>query len=84
MSGKKSKTKVLVCKKSSCRKNGGKAVLKRAKKLVRDLKLKDQVSVKSTGCMGKCGKGPVIVIGKTQYRKVKAKRLSRLISKHIG
>jgi NADH:ubiquinone oxidoreductase subunit E len=78
-----SKTKVLVCQKSSCCKRGGKAVLKELKQVVSDRQLEDQVILKETGCMGHCNKGPVIVINKTHYRQVSAETVSRLLEHHM-
>lgn len=77
------KMKVLVCQKSSCCKRGGKAVMQQLQQLVCDRHLSDQVTIKGTGCMGKCSKGPVIVIDKTHYRQVQPRLLPSLIAQHI-
>ncbi len=79
-----STTRVLVCQKSSCCKRGGKAVMKQLQKVVGDRHLDGQVSIKGTGCMGKCSKGPVMVIDKTHYRQVDAGKVSRLIDNHVN
>lgn len=76
-------TKVLVCQKSSCCKRGGKAVMKQLQKVVSDRQLDDQVAIKGTGCMGKCSKGPVMVIDKTHYRQVSAKKVASMIEHHV-
>lgn len=76
-------TRVLVCQKSSCCKRGGKAVMKQLQKVVGDRHLDGQVSIRGTGCMGKCKQGPVMVIDKTHYRQVDAGKVSRLIEHHI-
>ena len=77
-------TKVLVCQKSGCCKRGGKAVMKQLQKVIDDRQLDGQVCVKATGCMGKCSKGPVMVIDKTPYRQVKAKKVAGMIEHHVG
>jgi (2Fe-2S) ferredoxin len=76
-------TKVLVCQKSSCCKRGGKAVMEQLQKVVSDRQLDDEISIKGTGCMGKCSKGPVMVIDKTHYRQVNAKTVSHLLDHHM-
>lgn len=76
-------TKVLVCQKSSCCQRGGKAVLKRIQQVVRDRQLEEQVTLRSTGCMGNCGKGPLVVIGKTRCRGVTPKTVESLLEQHL-
>lgn len=76
-------TKVLVCQKSSCCKRGGKDVMKQLQKVVSDRQLGHQVAIKGTGCMGKCSKGPVMVIDKTHYRQVNANKVERMIDHHM-
>lgn len=77
-------TKVLVCQKSSCCKRGGKAVMRELQKVVSDRQLGDAVAIKGTGCMGKCSKGPVMVIDKTHYRQVNANKVEKMIDQHMG
>ncbi len=81
--GKSKPVKVLVCQKSNCRKRGGKAVLKQLQKVAGDRKFNKEISIKSSGCMGKCSKGPSMMIGKTKYRKVKAAKASRLVAQYL-
>lgn len=78
-----SKTKILICQKSGCCKRGGKAVMKQLQKVIGDRHLDSQISIKETGCMGKCSKGPVMVIDKTHYRQVDAGKVSRLLEHHV-
>ena len=75
--------KVLVCQKSNCCKRGGKAVMKKLKKLAEDSGLDGKVAVKSTGCMGKCSKGPVMLVGKTRHCKVKAGKVKSIVERHL-
>ncbi len=81
--GKSKPVKVLVCQKSNCRKRGGKAVMKQLQKVADSSQFSKKVSIKSTGCMGKCSKGPSMMIGKTKYRKVKASKASRLVAQYL-
>ncbi len=74
---------VLVCQKSNCRKRGGKAVMKQLQKVASDRQFSKKVSIKSAGCMGKCSKGPSMMIGKTKYRKVKATKASYLVEQYL-
>ena len=62
--------KVLVCTKGrKCRKRGSKDVLAALRDAVDDLNLAERVKVKKAGCLGVCGKGPVVYVkrGKTCY-----------------
>ena len=62
--------KVLVCTKGrKCRKRGSKDVLAALREAVDDLDLGERVNVKRVGCLGICGKGPVVFVkrAKTCY-----------------
>jgi (2Fe-2S) ferredoxin len=81
----KKKTKkdnILVCQKSSCCKRGGKAVYQAAMEAVEKHQLCDQVQVKATGCMGKCKKGPCMVLqaDKSRHIGVKPEQAQELIA----
>lgn len=81
----KKKTKkdnILVCQKSSCCKRGGKAVYQAAREAVEKHQLCDQVQVKATGCMGKCKKGPCMVLqtDKSRHIGVKPEQAQELIA----
>lgn len=81
----KSKAKVLVCKKSSCWKKGGKAVCQILEDMRRDRDLEKQIEVKTTGCLKQCKKGPNVVMmpDKARYSKVKPKQITALVEKHL-
>jgi (2Fe-2S) ferredoxin len=72
--------KVLVCKKSSCWKRGGKAVCE----LIEEM-CSDRVEVKTTGCLKQCSKGPNLVMlpSKTRYSQVKPQEVPLLLAKHL-
>ena len=81
----KSKAKVLVCKKSSCWKRGGKAVCQAIETLCRDRGLEEHIQVKTTGCLKQCKKGPNLVMmpDKARYSQVKTKQIPALVEKHL-
>lgn len=74
---------ILVCQKSSCCKRGGKAVYQAAMEAVQEKKLSDRVQVKATGCMGKCKKGPCLVVqaDKSRHLGIKPEQVPELIAK---
>ena len=82
---KRSKSKVLVCNKSSCMKRGGKAICKLLESELREQGLTDQITIKLTGCMGHCKSGPNLVFmpDKARYRRVSPKMIPDLINQHF-
>jgi len=84
--GKGKKDNILVCQKSSCCKRGGKAVYQAAMEAVEKHELSDRVNVKATGCMGKCKKGPCLVIqaDKSRHLGLKPEQVPELIAQQYG
>ena len=78
----KKKENIFVCQKSSCCKRGGKAVYQAAKETVAKHELRDRVQVKPTGCMGKCKKGPCLVMqqDKSRYVGIKPEEVPDIIA----
>ncbi|MBD2576909.1 (2Fe-2S) ferredoxin domain-containing protein [Oscillatoria sp. FACHB-1406] len=78
------KTKILVCKKSDCAKQGGEAVCGAIARYLRDYGLEDSVEVKMTGCLKQCKKGPNLVVmpDKTHYTKIAPREIPALLDKH--
>ncbi len=79
---KEKKENILVCQKSSCCKRGGKAVYQAAMETVEKHELRDRVQVKPTGCMGKCKKGPCLVMqaDKSRHIGIKPEEVPDLIA----
>lgn len=81
---KKSQETILVCQKSGCMKRGGQAICQALETALSDRGLDDQVTIKGTGCMKNCSKGPnVIMPGKARYCKLDAKEIPDLVDKHF-
>lgn len=74
-------SKVLICQKSSCVKRGAKNVEKAVETVICDRGLTEDITIKPTGCMGHCKKGPNVVVmpGKQRYQKVKPSDAPKLI-----
>lgn len=74
--------KVLICLKSSCVKRGAKGVEKAVETVICDRNLTEDITIKPTGCMGHCKRGPNVVVmpGKQRYQKVKPSDVPRLIA----
>lgn len=77
-------TKILVCKKSDCAKQGGEAVCSAIARYLRDRGLEDSVEVKMTGCLKQCKKGPNLVVmpDKTHYTKISPREIPAILDKH--
>jgi Thioredoxin-like [2Fe-2S] ferredoxin len=77
-------SKILICQKSSCRKRGSLAVQHALEQELGDRQLSDQVTVKATGCLKNCSKGPNLIINKTPHRNVKVKDLAKLLDQYFA
>ncbi|MDG2992044.1 (2Fe-2S) ferredoxin domain-containing protein [Candidatus Synechococcus calcipolaris G9] len=73
------KDKILVCQKSSCCRRGGKELWQALEQNLVAANLHDQVSLKATGCMGQCKRGPVMVVAKKRYTQVKPNQVKPLL-----
>lgn len=82
---KKKKARVLICKKSNCWKKGGKEVYQKLISELGDRGIKDQVEIKTTGCLKKCKKAPNMIVlpDKKQYVKVGSKEVPSIVNKHL-
>ncbi len=85
-SAKKCPGSILICKKSTCQKKGGKIVSQLLKESLRHHGLEDQVNIKETGCLKKCKLGPNLVMlpDKARYTQVKAEQIPALVAKHFS
>ena len=77
-------SKILICQKSSCRKRGSLAVQHALEQELSDRQLSEQVSVKATGCLKHCSKGPNLIINKTPHRNVAVKDLAKLLDQYFA
>ncbi|MEO0802502.1 MAG: (2Fe-2S) ferredoxin domain-containing protein [Cyanobacteria bacterium J06642_2] len=77
--------KVLICRKSSCWKRGGRQVWQTIVTALEDAGLTEQVELKATGCMGKCKQGPNVIFspGKHRFSKVRAEVAADLVYEHF-
>jgi (2Fe-2S) ferredoxin len=82
----KTKSCIMVCQKSSCRKRGGDRVCEAIAESLRERGLDDEVALKGTGCMKQCKQGPCAVFmpDKSRYTGVAPKDIDKLIEKHFA
>jgi (2Fe-2S) ferredoxin len=80
----KQKEKVLLCRKSSCSKQGGQELYSVLQATLKQLGLQDRVSIELTGCQKQCKKAPSIILmpGKVKYSKVNPHKLASLLKAH--
>ncbi len=83
-SKKNKKGKMLLCRKSSCAKRGGKRLYHALIETLNKLGLQDQVTIELTGCQKQCKKAPSLVLmpGKVKHTYVNPKELTSLVEAH--
>ncbi|MEM8831135.1 MAG: (2Fe-2S) ferredoxin domain-containing protein [Cyanobacteria bacterium P01_G01_bin.19] len=79
------KGKILLCKKSSCWKRGGKAIYEKITEELQEQGLEDNITVKKTGCMGRCKAAPNLVVlpDKARYKRFNKEKVNNLIDTHF-
>jgi NADP-reducing hydrogenase subunit HndC len=77
--------KLYICAGGGCIASGSMKLKKEIAEELRLANLEDQVSIVETGCLGPCGLGPVMIIGKdeTFYQQVKPRDAKEIIEKHV-
>ncbi len=80
-----SKPKILVCKKSGCRKRNSQNVLPELEKILREKGLYDKVAIEHTGCLKCCSSSNcVLKLGKKEYRKIQPEAIAKMLENHLG
>lgn len=81
---KTTKGKILVCRKSSCSKRGGKQLYRALTETLEQLGLQERVTIELTGCQKQCKKAPSLILmpGKVKHAYVNPNDLSSLLETH--
>lgn len=81
----KKPVKILLCRKSGCRKRGGKTLVEALEQALAERHLGDLVKIEFTGCQKRCSKAPALTImpGKHRYDRMSAKDVPALLDKHL-
>ena len=76
---------ILVCKKSSCWQRGGEEICHQLAKSLDQRGLREEVNIKTTGCLKQCKQGPNLVVmpDKTRYSYVKPQEVIGLLEQHF-
>ena len=75
---------IRICQKSSCRKRGGAALWQALEAGLKEAGLSDRVTLKATGCMGKCKAGPNLIMpGKMRYGRIPVEAVPGLLEEHF-
>ena len=79
------KGKILLCKKSSCWKRGGKAIYEKITEQLQEQGLESSITVKKTGCMGRCKSAPNLVVlpDQARYKCFDKEEVNNLIDTHF-
>jgi (2Fe-2S) ferredoxin len=75
------KTEVLICQHRTCAKDGASQVLQAFKS-----QTLDEVIVRSCGCLGLCGSGPIVLVTEPQqiyYWHIKVQDVSHIVKQHL-
>jgi (2Fe-2S) ferredoxin len=74
-----------VCTESGCMKRGGKSMCKVLASSLAEGNWEQEITVKRTGCMGKCKSGPHLIVmpDRTSYSKVQPKEVEGILTKHF-
>ncbi len=78
------KGKILLCRKSSCAKRGGKQLYSALTETLNQLGLQDRVKIELTGCQKQCKKAPSLILmpGKVKHAYVNPNDLISLLKTH--
>lgn len=75
------KCPIRVCAKKNCWKNGGKELFERLQARVAELGLQDVITVKATGCLDNCKRGPNVERGKKLYERCDAASIDSMVDR---
>ncbi len=73
------KHEIVICLGSSCFSRGSKEILNSVKKYLKDHDLEDRVFFHGQLCMGKCEKGPNLVIDDKTYNEVNVESVTGIL-----
>jgi (2Fe-2S) ferredoxin len=78
-------SKILICQKSTCWKQGGEEIYHKLQQELQEQGLDSCVMIKKTGCMGNCKKAPNLVVlpDKTRYQNFNDEKVCQLIDTHF-
>ena len=81
---KNQKGKILICRKSSCSKRGGKQLYRALTETLNQLGLQDRVTIELTGCQKQCKKAPSLILmpGKVKHAYLNPQDLPSLLQNH--
>ena len=81
---KNQKGKILLCRKSSCSKRGGKQLYRALTETLKQLGLQDRVTIELTGCQKQCKKAPSLILmpGQVKHAYVNPNDLASLLETH--
>ncbi len=73
---------ILICQKSSCCRRGGQAVWDAFSQAIHEQGLETQITLKATGCLKECKRGPAVVLmpQKTRHTRVTPGQVSELLA----
>ncbi len=79
------KSKILICQKSTCWKQGGEDIYEQLNQELENQGLAACVMIKKTGCMGHCKKAPNLVVlpDQTRYHQFDDENVGQLICRHF-
>jgi NADH:ubiquinone oxidoreductase subunit E len=78
--------KILLCRKSSCAKRGGKQLYRALLETLKQLGLQERVTIELTDCQKQCKQAPSLILmpGKVKHAYVNSNNLTSLLKAHYG
>ncbi|MGK7913888.1 MAG: (2Fe-2S) ferredoxin domain-containing protein [Synechococcus sp.] len=81
----KKRAKILVCRKSGCKKRGGHRLVAALERTLKEQQLQDRVEIQYTGCQKRCSRAPSLTVmpGKHHYDRLNLKNLPALLEEQF-
>ena len=79
------RAKILVCRKSGCKKRGGHQLVAAVERILKEQQLQDRVEIQYTGCQKRCSRAPSLTVmpGKHHYDRLNLKSLPALLEEQF-
>ncbi|MEM9567213.1 MAG: (2Fe-2S) ferredoxin domain-containing protein [Cyanobacteria bacterium P01_E01_bin.34] len=79
------RAKILVCRKSGCRKRGGHRLVAELERILKAQQLQDRVEIQYTGCQKRCSRAPSLTVmpGKHHYDRLNLNNLPALLEEQF-
>ncbi|MFW5757175.1 MAG: (2Fe-2S) ferredoxin domain-containing protein [Bacteroidota bacterium] len=74
---------IVICMGSSCFSRGNKYTLKRIQNYLKEKELEDRVTLRGAHCLGKCDKGPALIVNDEEIFHVDPEKITELLDEKL-